>query len=326
MPRPVTPPPPRRTQQRAIDVVHLVWRPLGPEAPARFAAAYRRHPAGAPHQLVVVYNGFAAGEDRAPYEAALAGLPHEQIVAPAPVQDLAAYLDAARRLDGEYVCFLNSYSEPLAEGWLAKLHAHASRPEVGMVGATGSWESHHTLAAHTLAEFHDEGPVAAARRAIGEMRRGRTVRSMIASYLWMRRFVAQPQYEPFPNHHVRTNGFMLRRELLLDLRWPPIREKRDAVAFESGRDGLTRQIEARSLDVLLVGRDGEGYAPGDWWRSGIYRCGDQENLLIADNRTRQHGDFRTLDEGTKARIFAATWGPHPEVTAAALRRPTASGS
>ena len=310
-------------QQNQISLVHLVWRPLGPAVLAQFVTAYRRCPAGVPHQLVVVYNGFESDADRVPYEELLADVEHTRVMLPAPVQDLPAYLAAARTVANEYVCFVNSYSEPLAQGWLAKLHAHARRSDVGLVGASGSWESHYTLTSHTLAELHDEGPAAAARRAIREMRRGRSLANMIASYLWMRRFVAAPQYDPFPNHHIRTNSFMLRRELMLALRWPTIRTKLDAVAFESGRDGLTRQVEARGLGVLVVGRDGEGYAPADWWRSSTYRCGDQQNLLVADNRTRQFGQFESLDAETKARVFAKTWGPDPMASAQALPRPAA---
>lgn len=290
----------------AISVVHLVWRPLGPAVLAQFVAAYRRHAAGVPHQLVVVYNGFAGSADRAPYEDLLAGVEHQPLVLPRPVQDLPAYRAAARALAGEYVCFLNSYSEPLAPGWLAHLHAHAARPGVGLVGASGSWESHASIVARLL-RLNGRGPRALA----------------VYAYGWAHVQRAARMYDPFPNHHVRTNGFMLRRELMLALRWPAIRTKADALAFESGRAGLTRQVEARGLGVLVVGRDGRGYAPADWWRSGTYRCGDQQNLLIADNRTRQFGNFDTLDPTTKAGVVVNTWGPDPVVSARALARPAA---
>jgi len=306
-----------------ISVVHLVWKPLGPGVFEKFIAAYCRHPAGVPHQLVILYNGFEDGADRAPYERILAGVEHVPLVLPAPVQDLPAYLTAARALASEYVCFLNSYSEPLAPGWLGKLYAHAARAEVGLVGASGSWESHNTLTTQALAQLHRDGPAAAGRRALKAIRRGRHLAGLMASYVKMLRNqrLYERMYDPFPNHHVRTNGFMLRRELMLALRWPTIRTKMDALAFESGRDGLTRQIEARGLGVLVVGRDGVGYAPADWWRSGTYRGGDQHNLLVDDNRTRQFGQFDALDEATKARIFSDTWGPDPGTSGHAITAP-----
>ncbi len=305
-----------------ISVVHLVWRPLGPEVLSRFVAAYRRFPAGIPHRLVVLYNGFDGKADRGPFERILGGVDHEECVLSRPVQDLPAYLEAARAITSEHVCFLNSYSEPLAPDWLAVLHTHAARPGIGLVGASGSWESHHTITAQTLAQIHGGGPAAAARRVIDVLRRGpRMVKSVVA-YAQFRRstHAAARVFEPFPNHHIRTNGFMLRRELMVGLRWPAIRTKSDALAFESGRDGLTRQVEARGLATLVVGRDGEAFAPADWWRSGTYRSGDQHNLLIGDNRTRQYGEFDALDAETKARVIASTWGSDPASSGLVLAR------
>ncbi len=40
-----------------------------------------------------------------------------------------------------YFCFLNSYARPTDHGWLEKLHRHALREDVGVVEATGSYET-----------------------------------------------------------------------------------------------------------------------------------------------------------------------------------------
>lgn len=285
-----------------VSVVHLVWRPLGREVLSDFVAAYRRHTAGMPHQLVVVYNGFTGESDRAPFAALLAGVEHDALVLPDPVQDLPAYRAAARALGSEYVCFLNSYSAPLAPGWLAMLHAHAARPGVGLVGASGSWESYlSNLSRGTPNPLH-----AAAACVKGLFRRsGR--RYTPADYFQRRRDLrdAAQVYDRFPAPHVRTNAFMLRRELMLSLDWPAITTKPDALAFESGRAGLTRQVQARGLRALVVGRDSRAFAPDEWWASGTYRCGAQANLLVADNRTRE---FDAVDAATRARVAWETWG------------------
>ncbi len=39
-----------------IAVVHLVWGPLGAGPLQEFLASYKRHPAGAEHELVVLLN------------------------------------------------------------------------------------------------------------------------------------------------------------------------------------------------------------------------------------------------------------------------------
>jgi hypothetical protein len=277
-----------------IGVVHLVWAPLGTAPLARFLAAYRQNPGGAEHRLAVMFNGFGSEAERAPFRSLLAGVPHQELSMPEPAQDIPAYLAAARALPCEFICFLNSYSEPLDAGWLAKLHRHASAPGVGLVGATGSWESFYS-AARRPAEppprtLRPRGVAGWLVRTAG---RGR-------ADLALRR-----HFRPFPNPHVRSNGFMLARDLLLGLRARPIRTKRDAERFESGRSGLTRQVLARGLRVLVVGRDGRGYLPAEWPESRTFRSGSQENLLIADNRTAQYAQ---ADAPMRALLRTLAWG------------------
>jgi hypothetical protein len=55
--------------------------------------------------------------------------------------DIGAYMNAANELTEDQVCFLDTHSELLAPAWLKKIALHLDRPEVGMVGATGSFES-----------------------------------------------------------------------------------------------------------------------------------------------------------------------------------------
>ena len=50
---------------------------------------------------------------------------------------------------------------------------------------------------------------------------------------------------------------------------------------------MTAQVLARGERALVVGRDGEAYAPERWPESATFRSGGQANLLVADNRTRQ---------------------------------------
>lgn len=292
-----------------VCLVHLVWKPLGPDALAAFLQAYRRIPPGMSHRLVVLLNGFAPDDDREPYRRLLAGIAHDEIDLPAPVQDIAAYTLAARQLRCTFICFLNSYSEPLVADWLLMLHSHLRAPGVGVVGATGSWESHLTNVRRLLA------PRGVFQSCVGTLiggpkfsRRIHRARRSLAARL-------APHFDPFPLPHLRTNGFMVRRELLLALDTDPIHDKLDALKFESGREGLMRRIESLGLRALVVTRDGEAHPPSAWWCCGGYRSGEQQNLLIADNRTRQ---FSTLDRWWRRRVLLNTWGRDPEATSRAL--------
>lgn len=67
--------------------------------------------------------------------------------------------------------------------------------------------------------------------------------------------------------------------------------------FESGKDGLTKQILAAGKRVLIVGRDGRAYEKEEWIRSGIFWQGKQENLLVDDKQTQRYaqGDERECE-------------------------------
>jgi hypothetical protein len=182
--------------------------------------------------------------------------------------DLDTYMAAARRLDAGALCFLNSSSEILAPGWLAALHSALEHPGVGLVGVTGS----------------NESALSAAPRPL--------------------RPLLRRHYPPFPNPHVRTNAFMLERELMLALDWPASTRKRRALALESGTSSVTRQVWGHGLRALVVGRDG-AYECEHWHESRTFRGGSQENLLIADNRTRQYAD---AGPDLRAQLARLAWG------------------
>jgi hypothetical protein len=138
-----------------------------------------------------------------------------------------------------------------------------------MVSATGSWES--------LVD-----PASLASRLL----RGR-------------------RFDRFPNPHLRTNAFAMPSELMRSLDWPEVRTKRGAWGLESGRQSITRQVWERGLEALVVGRDGQAYPRDRWSESATFRSGEQRNLLVADNRTRQ---FAEATPEEQRRLAELAWG------------------
>ena len=199
----------------------------------------------------------------------LADVDHQVVLPRRPLADLAAYLLAARKVQAQRLCFLNSYSRPLAPDWLATLNAPFADPSVGMVGASGSFES-----------------------------------AFSAAPRWLRP-LRRRDFAPFPNPHLRSNAFVLDRELMLGLKWQVSRSKTTAWALESGRGSISNQIWEREMKVLVVGRDGVAYPPERWRESATFRRGDQRNLLIADNRTEQ---YAAADLTFKRRLEQIAWG------------------
>ncbi|MBS1887177.1 MAG: hypothetical protein JSU06_08315 [Actinobacteria bacterium] len=260
-----------------LCLVYLAWTPYGIEMAERFLASYRLRSAGTEHHLVVALAG--PDGDREPWHRSFAAVPHE-IVELGTGMDLDHYRAIVGLVAAERYCFVNTATELLAEDWLLFLDRALGDPEVGMVGATGSWESPNAVRP-------------------GPLRRLR------------------PGHEPFPNPHLRTNGFALEREVLLGLDWPLGVDKLGAVALEGGSSGLTRQVLARGLGVRVVGRDGVAYPPERWHQSRTFRVGEQENLLLADNRTRHYAEGGPL---VRRGLAWLAWGRSPRASAAAMQR------
>ncbi len=274
-----------------IGLIHLVWAPLGLEPLADFVRAYQAHPAGIDHELVILFKAFASPAALAPYYDLLAGVAYTPLLLPDVGLDLLPYFRAAEQVDRPYLCFLNSYSRIQDDGWLAKLHAQVVRPGVGLVGATASYESLYSTSVRFLVP-----------------RKTRTrIRGWIIS-AWRRQQIrqAQAQFDPFPNYHIRSNTFMLARDLMRTLEFRGERRKADSLRFEAGKGGMTRQILARGLQPLVVGRDGQAYSKEEWYESRTFRSGEQANLLVADNRTEQ---YRTADPATRRLLAEMAWGP-----------------
>jgi hypothetical protein len=327
-----------------LAVVHLIWGPFGPLPLRRFVQSYRAHPAGTEHELVILLNNVAAHQ-RGDLLAELEGVPHRVLDLAEPVQDLAAYVQAAHQLEHKRLCFLNSHSEILVPDWLTKLDRALDQPHAGLVGATGSWASTRSWVMHSFflrtpyrgcipgrriareqflaIELERDGiPVADSpelvRRTLGDSLRTklRTLPDMPIQIFG---------FEGFPAYHLRTNAFMAARATLGKVCTRRIETKMDAYRLENGRHSLTRQVQAIGLRTLVVTSDGTTYDHEQWPLSRTLWQGDQENLMIADNQTRSYSrggfDRRRLLSG-----FA--WGsqadPSPPSRALSGREPISS--
>ena len=90
--------------------------------------------------------------------------------------------------------------------------------------------------------------------------------------------------DPWPNIHIRSNGFMIARDRFLNINAGPLETKRDCNRFEAGPGSMTRQILEDGKQVVLVDKSGRVVKPQDWPGAGIFRSHRQQNLLVGDNR------------------------------------------
>ena len=252
-----------------VCVVHLVRKKNGLVPFRNFLESYLKNPAGIKHDLLILYKGFNRKASISPYEELLKDIPHSFLRVADFGFDLRSYFVAAKKHDSKYFCFLNSFSIILDEGWLLKLYRHISQPGVGMVGATGSWES--------------IGP-SCVRRI-----QNPTYKQLV-SFLFHRslEIYFRLYFDRFPNYHLRTNGFMISRDILVRIHRGVMVRKMHAHRLESGINSITKQVERMGLKALVVGKDGKGYERQEWDVSNTFRVEGQNNLLISDNQTRAY--------------------------------------
>jgi hypothetical protein len=231
------------------------------DAIGRFIASFQRYGAGCDFKLYVIFKGFPSVAEREQAISLFAPVQHKAIFTEDDSFDIGAYAEAAPRIAEQNVCFLNTNTEILCEDWLLKLVSNLAQPGVGLVGATGSYES---------LRDHDR------------------------------------RFPKFPNMHIRSNAFMIDRDVFDAMARPfTFTDKFDAFLFESGPNSMTRQVQSRGLETLVVGRNGQGYPPGSWPSSDTFRQDGQTNLLIGDNQTRHFDALSPVDQRALARW---TWG------------------
>jgi hypothetical protein len=227
--------------QASVAVVHLVRRGNPEHFFQRFTSSYLLHPAGMEHSMQFILKG-VDDLDADKYRRKIDSLIPSASVLVLDDRgfDITAYRIAASLAKADFIVFLNSYAAIEADGWLEKLMKPLLKnPAVGVVGATGNWET------------IDDAT-------------------------------------PFPNAHIRTNGFAIRRSDFLSVRTGSLDSKFACQQFEAGVDGLTQQLLSRGMEPYVVDKNGKISARDQWPHSRTFRSGDQELLLISDNRTRQY--------------------------------------
>src|SRR4051812_5968255 len=251
-----------------IAVVYLARFAEGAKPMSTFAQSYRRHPAGTPHDMIVICKGFS-GSGTAQHQAIAAWLPNSLSISDEGF-DITAYALAAARLPHKYVVFLNTFSEIQGDDWLRKLRSAFDDPAVGIAGATGSYESlassmkrlrkgMYSAQDQLFGRHHEH-----ARRVFRMLRRvlpkqlaARMVSRVIAHFMvrgtakaeasdadrqfeshWTTETQSGGIYDylssipEFPNPHIRTNAFMIERQLFLDALPPTIATKQQSYLFE----------------------------------------------------------------------------------------------
>ena len=258
--------------------------------------------------------------------------PHEIIYLDDIGYDIGSYLEASKLITSEYICFLNTYSEIKAVNWLMYMVTAITQGDIGLAGATGSYESiKDTVILYRRIIWEFMGSDLGIKKIIIKYFEylltdpqkkwyfGNTSKLVqkdkfhwlqkislilikvifIPKYLWSGSQLIWPSaqkfkyslFPSFPNPHIRSNGFVIKRLSFLSLISENLTTKEDANLFESGPNSMTNIIKCRGLKAVIVGKNGQIYEEADWPISNTFRCNNQSNLLIGDNHTNAYSNM-----------------------------------
>jgi len=328
----------------AIRVFYLARLADGPRNISRFAKSYLNLAAGIEHDLTIIVKGTRNQFEIDLITRQFSGINCTFELVPDSIGvDIHAYLLMSKKFDNELFCFLNTHSEIVSEGWLGKMYGAINRPNVGLVGAFGSFESINSsweilyraqqrfrrgeLCFRDAKNFYWilgnsrlKGTFYAlwsARRIFGVSKQAllkllRIPRGKYSEYYEWRNVTRDGatlsfvnKFSKFPNPHIRSNAFLVRKGDLETFQDLPDQTKLAANEFECGKNGLSQFLLDRGNKLIVVGHSGVEYDLNEWEKSDTFRLGRQSNLLIHDNQTRQ---FASMKPGTRLLHQIFSWG------------------
>jgi len=268
----------------SVAVIYLSRGLGGGRASAEaFFETYRKFPAGREHELFVISKGWQSGAELDEVTKLVANMSGNILAMPDDGYDWGAYFRLAWYLNHDWLCFFNTHTRIDADRWLDILLQAAEIPGVGAAGATGSWGT--LVPQFYLRHLLRPGILLYPPRFFGSIKR----------------------FPSFPNPHLRSNAFVVRRDVFLAFAAQSIfpRTKRDAHALESGRAGFTYYLMSHGLRPVVVGKDGRSFEIESWIESETFRVPGQRNLLIKDNQTEY---YNFADKKIKFVMEESAWG------------------
>lgn len=279
--------------KQELGICYIAWIPFGTTVFSNFFSSYILCRFELKHELIVVFRGYQSFEELKPFKKILSDLQIAYVESTMNKGlDIDAYIHVCKTIKLNSFLFLNSQSQFLNKNSLIHYSNAFDQSEVGIVSATASYQSYYSsvFQRNTIKWEVD--------KCI--MNNFRKYKLFLKTFFYWR-FL----FKPFPNPHVRTNAFMIRRDLFLQLKYKPLITKFRAYQFESGRNSMTNQILKKGLKVLVIDKNGKTYEPAEWKNSYTFWIGEQENLLVSDNQTRI---YENASREEKNQMSYLAWG------------------
>jgi hypothetical protein len=306
-------------KNKDLSVVFLMWIPYGIDYMISFLNSYQEFPAGADHNLVILFNGYQNEDDLQKYHEFLKArnIPYDFLLQKNG-QDILAYKAAAGKLSTKYILFFNTYSKILAKNWALYYLTAIKKNNVGFVGATGSWQSRADYGINRVKWiFSNEKKIKEnipyyVSKQISIGHQSFTIHPRVSLFLSFINSLKDIFHFPFsPNPHLRTNAFIVDRIFWLGLEFNSLNSKRDAHLMESGKSSFTRQMLKKQKEVLVINKHGTVFSISSWNISKTLWCDDQEDLLVSDNFTNQYNAQSRIE---KQAMSKSIWGSFTKVS------------
>jgi glycosyltransferase involved in cell wall biosynthesis len=308
-----------------------------------FANSYRKYDSGYEHDLIVVVKGSCDSfQEEAISRIFVEFSPHFIFIPDNIGVDLHAYRIVARQIPHEKILFLNTHARLASENWLLIYISALASPKVGLVGAFGSYESlYNSWQSIYRAQFEFGNGHISLRNflrfkwllknrnsfvtycklillkikffGVSILYTLLRVPSSKFSFIESWFDVSKPgatlgfvnDFPKFPNVHIRSNAFFIRRVDFLKIPMGESLTKLDANLFECGKNSMTNFFLSSGKEVCIVGKNGSSFAVNAWPSSGCFRSGSQSNLLVTDNQTQA---FNSMSSSVKEAHKVMTWG------------------
>ena len=266
-----------------ISVVYLSYIPFGVDKLREFIDNYLKFKPALNHDLVILFNGHSDEQEINIFIQCLKSYDLKANIVISPeLFDIGSYFYVSSCLQNAYILFLNTYSRFLNNNWLEILANSINGENIGAVGCTGAWS--------------DFGG--------NHLYRGPNLRMRL--YSW---FVYRFNFYPYITAHLRTNAFIIKRDVFLSLKYcyPSPRwlfhliygfkeSKLKSFCFEHGIRSMTNQLIAKGYKINIVGKNGLSYSIDKWKESDTFWYGNQENLLIQDNQTQFYNNASSIEK------------------------------
>jgi hypothetical protein len=319
------------SQSNETAVVYLARHAEGISNILPFINSYKQYRSGSEHDLVIIWKGFEShNESKRAVMENLYRVNFQSISMMDEVGfDVTAYRLAVDQLPHDSFCFLNTFSQIVADDWLKILLGGFAESGRGLAGASGSAESfldsfktinkvlwlcqqnipyNHQLAlewSHEIVKFAPNWLNRSIKtKLIEKVKYMLGNRPSFSSELeteferiWNTVILTSDStkgftpFPSFPNPHIRSNAFIVDRETFVRALPTLPTTKYHCLQFESGYNSLTNIAIERGIRPLVVGRNGQLYPLNQLKNSGTFRTGDQKNMLVTDNQTRNFSAF-----------------------------------